>query len=143
MLRLSPRSTDRHSVPSGGSFLKSFASRRPISWLVVALLLVTAADVSPRKAHAADPQLGSVNLPRSGTVQFRPTQHEDKLYEKFRLAAHEFSFEQTPLSEVSDRVGMSTVTFPSPMVTKSEANNTVHCELFYPVSYTHLRAHET
>lgn len=81
---------------------------------------------------AADAERG-LRPVRSGTVQYRPpTQGETRVQERFRLAAHEFTFEQEPLPEVSQRIGVTHVRFPSPVVSPVAANNTVHCELFYP-----------
>ena len=103
--------------------------------LLLATSLAFAATLAvgaPSRLSAADPQLAVAEWSRSGKVQFQPTPQEDRLFEKFRLTPHEFAFEQSPLPEVSSRIGVSTVTFPSPVTTNSPANNTVHCELFYP-----------
>ena len=49
-----------------------------------------------------------------------------------RLTAHEFSWREQPRPKVSDRLTISDVTFPSPVVTEFPENNTVHCEYYRP-----------
>ncbi len=70
---------------------------------------------------------------RTGTVQYQPTESEDRIAPQFRLQAHQFPFRQTPLETAATRMQMFEVTFPSPLVTPHENNNTVHCEYFRPV----------
>lgn len=69
---------------------------------------------------------------REGTVQFVPFGNEDDVPPQFRLQPHEFRFRQTPLKSVSRETELSEVTFPSPVTTPFECNNTVHCEYFRP-----------
>ncbi len=45
-----------------------------------------------------------------------------------------FQFEQKPQASASDDVSLSLVTFPSPVTTKYDCNNTVHCEYYCPTS---------
>ncbi len=52
----------------------------------------------------------------------------------FRLAEHRFAFEQRPQESAAARLRLSQVTFPSPVVTPHEVNNTVHCEYFRPAA---------
>ena len=65
-------------------------------------------------------------------VRFVPTSQEPLLPERFRLTAHEFSWREQPRPKVSDRLSISDVTFPSPVVTEYPENNTVHCEYYRP-----------
>ncbi len=51
----------------------------------------------------------------------------------FRLSAHKFAYRAVSRQTVSPRFSWSEVTFPSPVETRSKANNTVHCEYFRPV----------
>lgn len=71
---------------------------------------------------------------RSGEVSFAPTAAEATVPELFRLDRHTFTFQQKPQSTVSKSVAISEVTFPSPVETPHECNNTVHCEYFRPVN---------
>jgi cephalosporin-C deacetylase-like acetyl esterase len=68
----------------------------------------------------------------SGEVKFAG-EGEDRIPERFRLEPATFAFEQQPLPTVSTTMHISTVTFPSPVVTPHVKNNTVHCEYFCPV----------
>lgn len=80
---------------------------------------------------AAEPSSPAAEI-RRGSVRFDATAGEGRIAERFRLAAHEFTYEEEPLPEVSRRIAVSHVRFPSPVKTASEPNNTVHGELFYP-----------
>ena len=99
-----------------------FEFRRGLGVLVLAMACGTVA--------AADP---SENV-RSGQVDFRPAADEAKLPELFRLPASQFSFEQKPIETSSKVFSISTVTFPSSLVTPQANNNTVHCEYFQPLA---------
>jgi hypothetical protein len=72
----------------------------------------------------------AVPAPRTGEVRFEPTAKEPQLPELFRLEAHAFPFQQTYQSTSSTAFEISLLTFPSPVKTKHEVNNTVHCEYF-------------
>jgi dienelactone hydrolase len=53
--------------------------------------------------------------------------------ERFRLASHDFPVESKPwLTLTQSGVTVSKVTFPSPVTTKHDANNTVHAEYYRP-----------
>lgn len=69
---------------------------------------------------------------RTGDVEFEERADEAKVPERFRLKAHSFAFRDELLPEATSGVRMSLVTFPSPVVTPHELNNTVHCEYFLP-----------
>jgi dienelactone hydrolase len=71
---------------------------------------------------------------RTGKVDFQPAADESKLPELFQQAASQFTFEQKPVETSSKSFHISTVTFPSPVITPQENNNTVHCEYFQPLS---------
>lgn len=72
---------------------------------------------------------------RYGEATFKPAPNEEIVPEQFRLTERKFTFRQEP-SELrsSAKVAFSRVTFPSPVESPLEANNTVHCELFLPKS---------
>ena len=70
---------------------------------------------------------------RHGQVNFEPVANESNVVpEPFRLPAQVFAFEQKPQGGWGDEVAVSLVTFPSPVKTPYENNNTVHCEYFRP-----------
>ncbi len=69
---------------------------------------------------------------KQGTVKYAPPRGDDQIDKRFRLEAHEFAFEQKPLAPATDQISLWTVTFPSPVVSPHENNNTVHCELYLP-----------
>ncbi len=69
---------------------------------------------------------------RTGEIAYEPAENEDIVPEHFHLDAHTFPFEQTPIETVSEKIEISNVTFPSPVETPHENNNTVHCEYFRP-----------
>jgi dienelactone hydrolase len=71
---------------------------------------------------------------RRGEIDFRPTKGESTVPERFRLAEHRFAFEQRPQETAATKIRLSEVTFPSPVKTLHEVNNTVHCEYFRPVA---------
>jgi len=71
-------------------------------------------------------------LPWRGEIEFVPTEQESKVPERFRLSKHRFVFEQRPQETTSTRIRIAELTFPSPVVTPHEVNNTVHAEYFRP-----------
>lgn len=70
--------------------------------------------------------------PLAGTARFIPSSEEEGLPQRFQLAEHEFNWREQPRPKVSDRLTISDVTFPSPVVTEHPENNTVHCEYYRP-----------
>jgi dienelactone hydrolase len=64
-------------------------------------------------------------------IQFRPTKDERTVPERFRLEPHQFE-SNADFIRISGPVEVFKVTFPSPVETKSEANNTVHAEYYLP-----------
>lgn len=67
-----------------------------------------------------------------GTVHYRPAEKEEIVPEQFRLPEHTFRYQQESKPSVREGLTLSTLTFPSPVVTPHEENNTVHCEYFLP-----------
>ena len=84
-------------------------------------VIVLALAPSPARAEKA---------PLKGEVRFTPSATEAELPDFFQLQPHSFPFEQTFLPTGSTRTELSLVTFPSPVKTPHENNNTVHCEYF-------------
>ncbi len=66
-----------------------------------------------------------------GAVHFRASPAEASVPEPFRLKDADFDFEIEPRLETA-AYSVSSVRFPSPVVTPDEANNTVHAEYFRP-----------
>jgi len=86
---------------------------------------------------AASLILGSIlglGAPERGEVVFQPGPSETTVPERFRLAPATFAYESTPTYEAG-RYRVSTLTFPSPIETPDEANNTVHAEFFEPKGF--------
>jgi dienelactone hydrolase len=73
-------------------------------------------------------------IPFQGTVAFKPAADESEIPERFRLEAATFPWQAQPLLEDSTTIEVWDVTFPSPVVTPYELNNTVHAEYFRPRS---------
>jgi dienelactone hydrolase len=69
----------------------------------------------------------------SGIVRYSPPADESNVPERFRLSAHSFEYHEAPLGEISEDLAISLVTFPSPIATLVESNNTVHCEYYRPL----------
>src|SRR5262245_10721283 len=83
--------------------------------LVAALAEVTAAD---------DP------LVEQGEVHFAPTAGESRIAERFRLQEHTFAWRAQRLQTITETVEVWDLTFPSPITTPQEPNNTVHAEYY-------------
>ena len=88
--------------------------------LAVWLLLLSAANL----ASAAD------KIVATGSVTFTPAADEIQVPERFRLAAATFPWQAAGVPIDSQTVEVWDVTFPSPVVTSQESNNTVHAEFY-------------
>jgi cephalosporin-C deacetylase-like acetyl esterase len=64
-------------------------------------------------------------------VGFRPAEKEEIVPHRFRLDAHEFDF-KSQYVQGGGKFRMFRVTFPSPVKTEIDENNTVHAEYFQP-----------
>jgi dienelactone hydrolase len=67
-----------------------------------------------------------------GTVRFEPTAAEGQVAERFRMTAHSFDWEARKLGAESKHIDLWDVTFPSPVVTDHESNNTIYGEYYQP-----------
>jgi dienelactone hydrolase len=65
-----------------------------------------------------------------GVVQFLPSVTESSVAERFRLPASPFEWQARRMETVTESLEVWDVTFPSPVKTPEEANNTVHCEYY-------------
>ena len=73
-----------------------------------------------------------VLAPQSGKFAFEVLD-ENRVPEPFRMEARpDIAFEAKPVATTATTFAISEVTFPSPVVTPHQANNTVHCEYFCP-----------
>jgi cephalosporin-C deacetylase-like acetyl esterase len=97
-----------------------FYRYRGLFWL----LLVSFSQIG----LAASPQREK----ETGKVSFSPSPLPRNVAARFRLEKHEFSFERVDLGEVFEKLSMSRVTFPSPVMSPHAQNNTVHCEYYRP-----------
>ena len=97
----------------------------------VTLAAIAASQFAPWSASAA-----TIDQPvLKGEIRFEPDPNESNAVpEPFRLPMRTFQFEQKPQASASDDVSLSLVTFPSPVTTKYDCNNTVHCEYYCPTS---------
>ncbi len=70
-----------------------------------------------------------------GTATFRPaaTADEQQIAERFRMPEHSFNYKMTKLPVELSNHEIWDVTFPSPVTTPHEVNNTIHCEYYKPV----------
>lgn len=69
---------------------------------------------------------------KRGSVRYVAPRGDDKVADRFRLAEHDFTYEVETTPEISERIGISFVRFPSPVTTPVDKNNTVHCEYYFP-----------
>ena len=107
---------------------------------LAALLTATAADgVQVRRRLPILPAVGAAGEQsaqpevRRGEVRFAPDEKESTVVPKpFRLEAATFKYEETPQPSTVSDLRLSLLTFPSPVHTSHERNNTVHCEFFRP-----------
>jgi dienelactone hydrolase len=65
-----------------------------------------------------------------GVATFTPTAAEDNVAARFRLEPHTFDWQARRMQTVTDHLEVWDVTFPSPVKTPEEPNNTVHCEYY-------------
>jgi dienelactone hydrolase len=70
--------------------------------------------------------------PITGVVTFEALGDEAAIPERFRLKSHEFAYQFVRRNLASERYEEADVTFPSPVETPHERNNTVHAEYYRP-----------
>lgn len=79
----------------------------------------------------ADGEAEFATVPEETLIEFVPAKNEQVVPEQFRLASHRFRSE-TELLRESGRLRTIAVTFPSPVETTVQENNTVFGEYFQP-----------
>ena len=72
----------------------------------------------------------SAPILEAGTARFESVADETKTPPRFRLESHEFPFQLRWREVESSRFQVADVTFPSPVKTPHERNNTVHAEYY-------------
>jgi cephalosporin-C deacetylase-like acetyl esterase len=134
----------RNEVPkSSGTKRKDSSRRADVQGILLAglsprrarcgLLTFVAAMLLTHSALGETPAPRFIDLPREGGVKFEPAlqAEEEAVPPHFHLDPHEFNFQSKP-GKKSGRVRMHVVTFPSPVATEFDENNTVHAEYFQP-----------
>lgn len=96
----------------------------------LSLILLTSLAPAVRAADA-DANLSFVPVPETSQIPFRPTEDEQTVPERFQLKAHQFE-SNSEFLRTSGPVQVFKVTFPSPVESESEVNNTVHAEYYLP-----------
>lgn len=89
------------------------------------LLMAVCLPASLRQTTAEEQAVG-------GTVTYEPPADETGVPERFQLARRTFKYQERPVDVATDWLRQSLITFPSPVKTPHERNNTVHCEYFRP-----------
>jgi len=97
--------------------------------LGIVVFLPVMADQSSAENKPAGPVF--VDIPEQGQVRFETTEKEGKVPDRFHLDAHTFPF-TCEFKRMSGPVRVYDVTFPSPVKTKVEENNTVHGHYYQP-----------
>ena len=95
--------------------------------LLAALLI---AVVATQHARSEEARL-FVEVPEQSSIEFTPAENEKSVPPQFRLTSHRFDADAELLRE-SGAMRVHVVTFPSPVETAIEENNTVHAEYFQP-----------
>ncbi len=80
--------------------------------------------------HAVETMADDHRPVENGTFRFTPMEAESRVPERFRLAPRAFDWQARRMETVTDSLEVWDVTFPSPVKTPEEANNTVHCEFY-------------
>ena len=97
-----------------------------IRWLAVLIVFVT---TTPH-IRSEETRL-FVEVPDQSTIEFTSAENENSVPSHFRLTSHRFEADAELLRE-SGAMRVHAVTFPSPIETAIEENNTVHAEYFQP-----------
>lgn len=97
-----------------------------LPWLlVITVHAATAAEPLPAAA------MGLLEI----EIAYQPAADESNIPRQFRLEAHRFKAREQIVSDAGDRIRSSKVTFPSPVKTPHQRNNTVHCEYYRPADW--------
>ena len=81
----------------------------------------------------AVPAFAELPAAEKGKVTFKPIDDQAAIPERYRLQEYAFDYTLTPKRELPvSGITISDLTFPSPVTTKHESNNTVHGEYYRP-----------
>lgn len=98
--------------------------------LAALLCLMSSYGVS-RADDAADSPAEYVPVAETGSVDFQVTPGESQVPDRFQMKNHSFPY-AAKFDRLSGTVRVSKVTFPSPVKTEIEENNTIHGLYFQP-----------
>ncbi len=77
--------------------------------------------------------LAADDKPKTGTTKFEADDKKNDVPERFRLEPHTFDYTLKLKHDLKNaEVEVYTLTFPSPVTTADESNNTVPCEFYVP-----------
>lgn len=109
---------------------RMFSERR---FLILALGIIACLAVLGDQSRAENKPTSPVyvDIPEQGQVRFQTTEMEGKVPDRFHLDPHTFPY-TCKFKRMSGPVRVYDVTFPSPVKTKVEANNTVHGHYYQP-----------
>lgn len=99
--------------------------------LVLGIIACLAVMSEQSKAENKPTDPVFVDIPEQGQVRFETTEMEGKVPDRFHLDPHQFPY-TCKFKRMSGPVRVYDVTFPSPVKTKVEANNTVHGHYYQP-----------
>lgn len=99
--------------------------------LLLCLMLHTAISSTIQAGEPLQQPAAAPSQAQQGIVQFKALADE-KCAPRFRLRDHEFEYQLQPREIDSTNFDLAEVTFPSPVKTPHERNNTVHCEFYRP-----------
>lgn len=124
------RTPSNTELPSNRITPRQFHKR---NWLLLMSVACLAWTIFPAFAEDETPTepVTHVAVPETGTVEFRITPQEPQVPERFRMQDHDFSY-TAKFERLSGDVQVSKLTFPSPVKTELEENNTVHGLYFQP-----------
>ncbi len=102
-------------------------------------IIYPATPVSPASqsgsANSRQVAPSATSWARVGKIHFQPDPHEaTAVPELFRLQQHDYPYQMEPQPSMLKDVSVASLTFPSPVHTDHQANNTVHCEYYRPAA---------
>ena len=107
-------------------------NRSRCRWVLLLYLSLPGWQTDWARADEPTPQAAShVEVAPAGMVEFTITPQEPQVPERFRMTDHKFPF-STKYERLSGDIQVTKVTFPSPVTTEIEENNTVHGLYFQP-----------
>ncbi len=99
--------------------------------LLVGFLVALSVVMATIQCAWSDEARQFVDVPEQSSIEFTLAENEQSVPPHFRLNSHRFDADAELLRE-SGAMRVHVVTFPSPMETAIDENNTVHAEYFQP-----------